>query len=116
MKESDQLAQKLFSRVIRSYEVIPQFVHAYNGHPMRGVTLGVFLDSLHVTRSYSRPRVSNDNAFIESWNKTLKYTVGYPDLMAKQKHPLRWQTHKVRCYGAVPVTIVCRPLIQRELF
>jgi len=37
-------------------------------------------------------------------------------LMAKQKHPLRWRTHKVRCYGAVPVTIVCRPLIQKELF
>jgi transposase InsO family protein len=166
-KESDQLAQNLFSRVIRSHEVVPQFIHADNGHPMRGVTLGVFLDSLHVTRSYSRPRVSNDNAFIESWNKTLKYTVGYPDrfpslensrtwfatfvhwyntehqhsklgyvtpqqrrtgtaeqiyaqrnhtiLMAKQKHPLRCRTHKVRCYGAVPVTIVCRPLINKEL-
>lgn len=37
-------------------------------------------------------------------------------LMAKQKHPLRWRTHKVRYYGAVPVTIVCRPLIQKELF
>jgi Integrase core domain. len=43
-KESDQLAQNLFSRVIRSHEVVPQFIHADNGHPMRGVTLGVFLD------------------------------------------------------------------------
>jgi len=48
------ISLKKIGRVNRSHEVVPQFVHADNGHPMRGVTLGVFLERLHVTRSYSR--------------------------------------------------------------
>ncbi len=76
--ESDELSQTLFARITRDLKVIPQIIMADNGHPMRGMTLAVFLDSLFIRRSYSRPRCSNDNAFIESWHKTLKYSVGYP--------------------------------------
>nr|WP_321305812.1 DDE-type integrase/transposase/recombinase [uncultured Sphaerochaeta sp.] len=75
--ESDELSMLLFARVTRDLKVIPVIVHADNGHPMRGMTLAVFLDSLMISRSYSRPRCSNDNAHIESWHKTLKYSVGY---------------------------------------
>ena len=57
---------------------------------MRGSTLAVFLDSLGITRSHSRPRVSNDNAFIESWHKTLKYTVGYPVAFASITQARVW--------------------------
>ena len=74
--ESDELSMLLFARVTRDMKVIPAIVHADNGHPMRGMTLAVFLDSLMISRSYSRPRCSNDNAHIESWHKTLKYSVG----------------------------------------
>ena len=66
---------------------VPEIVHADNGNPMRGMTLAVFLDSLQVRRSYSRPRCSNDNAYIESWHKTLKYTVGYPFFFPSLKRP-----------------------------
>ena len=76
--ESEDLAKVLFERVLRDTKGRPRFIHADNGNPMRGSTLAVFLDSLLITRSHSRPRVSNDNAFIESWYKTLKYTVGFP--------------------------------------
>ena len=76
--ESEEYARRLFMRVMRDLKVCPLIIHADNGNPMRGVTLAVFLDSLNISRSYSRPRCSNDNAFIESWHKTLKYTVGYP--------------------------------------
>ncbi len=76
--ESEDLAKALFERILRDTKVRPRFIHADNGNPMRGATLAVFLESLGITRSHSRPRVSNDNAFIESWHKTLKYTVGYP--------------------------------------
>ena len=76
--ESDACAQVLFRRVLRDRHVLPVFIHADNGNPMRGATLGVLLDDLGVTRSYSRPRRSNDNAIIESWFKTLKYSVCYP--------------------------------------
>jgi transposase InsO family protein len=97
--ESDEHARKLFERVIRAINVIPQFIHADNGGPMRGVSLAVFLDSLCITRSYSRPRCSNDNAFIESWHKTLKYTPGYPGYFTSLEHARTWYADFVNWYN-----------------
>lgn len=88
--ESDEHSARLFTRVVRDLKVLPQIVHADNGHPMRGATLSVFLDKLMISRSYSRPRRSNDNAFIESYHKTLKYTVGYPDVFTSIDHARSW--------------------------
>ena len=79
--------------------VIPEFIHADNGGPMRGVSLGAFLDSLCITRSYSRPRCSDDNAFIESWHKTLKYTVGYPAFFESLGHARKWYADFVCWYN-----------------
>lgn len=76
--ESEACAYALFARVLRGRKMMPLFIHADNGNPMRGSTLAVLFDDLGITRSHSRPRKSNDNAFIESWHKTLKYTVAYP--------------------------------------
>jgi CBS-domain-containing membrane protein len=61
--ESDEFARNLFRCAIRSQMVVPKLVHADNGAPMRGVSLGAILGSQFVTRSYSRPRRSNDNAY-----------------------------------------------------
>jgi len=97
--ESDEHARRLFERVIRNHMVIPEFIHADNGGPMRGVTLGAFLDSLCVTRSFSRPRCSNDNAFIESWHKTLKHTVGYPSFFTSLEHARTWYADFVHWYN-----------------
>ena len=97
--ESDEYARRLFQRVHRDLKVCPQIVHADNGHPMRGVTLAVFLDSLLISRSYSRPRCSNDNAFIESWHKTLKYTVGYPSRFATLEYARSWFADFVAWYN-----------------
>ena len=88
--ESYEHAARLFRRIIRDLDVVPQIVHGDNGHPMRGATLAAFLDKLLVSRSYSRPRCSNDNAFIESWHKTLKHTVGYPKLFTSLDHARCW--------------------------
>jgi len=54
-------------------------LHADNGSPMKGATLLATLDKLGVTASYSRPSVSNDNAFSESLFKTLKYSPNFPE-------------------------------------
>lgn len=53
-------------------------VHSDNGHPMRGSCMLSTLLQLGVRPSFSRPSVSNDNAFIESLFKTMKYTPQYP--------------------------------------
>lgn len=97
--ESEEHARRLFMRVIRDLRVCPRIVHADNGNPMRGVTLAVFLDSLMISRSYSRPRCSNDNAFIESWHKTLKHTVGYPRIFTGISHARFWFANFVNWYN-----------------
>jgi putative transposase len=97
--ESDAYATKLFAHVCRDQRVTPQIIHADNGNAMRGVSLAAFLDNLMVSRSYSRPRVSNDNAFIESWHKTLKYTVGYPKFFYSLIHAREWFADFVHWYN-----------------
>lgn len=54
------------------------FIHSDNGSPMKGGTMMATLRKLGVLPSFSRPSVSNDNAFSESLFKTLKYSVAYP--------------------------------------
>ena len=97
--ESDEHSTHLFARVVRDLKVVPEIVHADNGHPMRGVTLSVFLDNLLISRSYSRPRCSNDNAFIESFHKTLKYTVGYPEVFTSIGEARSWYANFVHWYN-----------------
>ena len=47
--------------------------------------LYVILDIYSVTKSHSRPHVSNDNPFSESQFKTLKYRPGFPDRFGSQQ-------------------------------
>ena len=98
-QESDDLAHGLFSRVIRDTNANPLFIHADNGNPMRGSTLGAFLDDLGVARSHSRPRRSNDNPFIESFHKTVKYTVGYPDIFPTLEGARDWYANFIHGYN-----------------
>ncbi len=45
---------------------------------MKGQTLMELLYSLKISKTFSRPRVKNDNAHIESSFKTVKYFQAYP--------------------------------------
>lgn len=56
----------------------PLILHSDNGSPMKSGTLLATLQWLGVTPSYSRARVSNDNAYIESLFRTCKYRPEYP--------------------------------------
>lgn len=53
-------------------------LHSDNGSPMNGSTLRVKLQELGVTSSYCRPRVSDDNPYVESLFKTVKYCPQWP--------------------------------------
>jgi transposase InsO family protein len=57
----------------------PLVLHSDNGSPMKGATMLATLQKLGVVPSFSRPSVSNDNAYSEALFKTLKYHPGYPD-------------------------------------
>jgi transposase InsO family protein len=53
-------------------------LHADNGSPMKGATMLATMQKLGVVPSFSRPSVSNDNAFSEALFKTMKYIPDFP--------------------------------------
>ena len=76
--ETAVLAVDLMTEVF-GVQGVPQVVHADRGTSMTSKPVAILLDDLQVTRSHSRPRVSNDNPYSEAWNKTLKYAPVFPD-------------------------------------
>ena len=91
-KENAAVARHLFHGVLQRYGIEPGqlIVHQDRGAPMIAHSYREFLDAFGVQRSYSRPRVSNDNAFSEAINKTLKYSPGYPGRFADIGHARQW--------------------------
>ena len=53
-------------------------LHSDNGAPMKGSAMLATLHDLGITRSLSRPPVSDDNAHVESLFRHLKYAPSYP--------------------------------------
>jgi putative transposase len=86
-KECQHLAAQLFAETIARHGVEPGLqVHADRGSAMKSDTLGQLLASLGASRSFSRPRVSDDNAFSEAQFKTLKYQPDYPGRFESELH------------------------------
>lgn len=78
--EDDALAAKLIERCcveqgVRRDQLV---LHADNGGAMKGNTMLAKLQQLGVMPSFSRPHVSDDNAFAESVMRTIKYNPAYP--------------------------------------
>ena len=57
----------------------PLVLHSDNGSAMKGATMRAAMIDLGVQPSFSRPRVSNDNAFAESLFRTAKYCALWPE-------------------------------------
>jgi putative transposase len=80
-RESAELAKRLIQESIRNCD-IPQgqlTVHSDRGRVMRSQPLACLYADLGVTKSFSRPYVSDDNPFSESHFRTLKYRPDFPD-------------------------------------
>ena len=56
----------------------PLVLHGDNGSPLKASSVQVTLRRLGIVPSYSRPRVSDDNAFVEALFRTCKYVPTYP--------------------------------------
>ena len=80
-RENAELAKNLLQETIPKQGVPPGqlTVHADNGPPMTSKTLALKLSDLGVTKSHSRPYVSNDNPFSESPFKTMKCRPDFPE-------------------------------------
>ena len=79
-RESAALAQRLIAESCRKQDIEPDqlTLHADRGSSMRSKPVGLLLADLGVTKTHSRPYVSNDNPYSESQFKTMKYCPQFP--------------------------------------
>lgn len=79
-QQCSELAADLLRQVCSEHgiEANSAVLHQDNGAPMKGATFLATLDALGITKSFSRPGVSDDNAFIEALFRHLKYAPSYP--------------------------------------
>lgn len=104
-RECGQLAKELMEQIFGTYG-IPHVVHADRGTSMTSNSVAGLLADLGVTRSHSRPKVSNDNPYSESWFKTLKYAPRFPERFDSIHHArdfmddfVDWYNHQHRHSG-----------------
>jgi putative transposase len=79
-RESATLAKKLISETCAKQNILPDqlTIHADRGSSMKSKPVAFLLADLGVTKTHSRPHVSNDNPFSEAHFKTLKYRPDFP--------------------------------------
>jgi putative transposase len=80
-KESATLAEKLIGETCERQRITRDqlTLHADRGSSMTSKPVAFLLSDLGVTKTHSRPHVSNDNPFSEAHFKTLKYRPDFPD-------------------------------------
>jgi putative transposase len=102
-RESEHLAERLIRETVVKEGVARDqlTIHSDRGPSMRSQTVAQLLATLGITKSHSRPHVSDDNPFSESQFKTLKYRPEFPDRFASIEHGLDfcgkffpWQNHE----------------------
>lgn len=105
-EESGELAQTLIADAIDRQDQAPHTVHADRGTSMTSKTVAGLLGDLGVTRSHSRPKVSNDNPYSEAQFKTLKYSPEFPGTFGSLQDArafcdgfITWYNHEHRHSG-----------------
>jgi putative transposase len=79
-EQNAELAAELLRSVCAEHriEAANTVLHADNGAPMKGATMLATMHALGIVKSFSRPGVSDDNAFVEAVFRHLKYVPSYP--------------------------------------
>ena len=79
-RESAALAEELIAQTCAKQNIEPGHltIHADRGSAMTSKAVAFLLADLGVTKTHSRPHVSNDNPYSEAQFKTLKYRPGFP--------------------------------------
>jgi len=87
-RENSALAGRLIEETCTKQGVEPEVLtlHSDRGAPMTSKCTAQLLGDLGVTRSLSRPQVSDDNPFSEAQFKTLKYHPGFPHRFTSIEH------------------------------
>ena len=79
-RESAQLAEKLIGETCLKQGIVKRqlTIHADRGSSMKSKSVALLLSDLEITKTHSRPHVSNDNPYSEAQFKTLKYCPAFP--------------------------------------
>ena len=80
-REIAALARKLIAETCEKQMIQPDqlLIHADRGSSMTSKPVALLMADLGVTRSHSRPSVSNDNPYSEAQFKTMKYRPDFPE-------------------------------------
>jgi putative transposase len=91
-RESASLAQELIAATCIRQDIQPHqlTIHADRGSSMTSKPVALLMADLGVTKTHSRPHVSNDNPFSEAQFKTLKYRPDYPQRFGCQADARSW--------------------------
>jgi putative transposase len=79
--ESSALAERLIAEAYERQNIVPGelTLHADRGSSMKSKPVAMLLADLGVTKTHSRPHVSDDNPYSEAQFKTLKYRPNFPE-------------------------------------
>jgi putative transposase len=91
-REAASLAEELIAATCIRQAIQPRqlTIHADRGSSMTSKPVALLMADLGVTKTHSRPHVSNDNPFSEAQFKTLKYRPDYPGRFGCQLDARRW--------------------------
>lgn len=91
-RESAALAEALISQTClrQGIQRGQLTIHADRGSAMTSKPVALLLADLGVTKTHSRPHVSNDNPYSESQFKTMKYRPDYPSRFGSQQDARAW--------------------------
>lgn len=86
--ESAALAERLIAQTCERERIEPGqlTLHADRGSSMKSKPVALLLSDLGVTKTHSRPHVSDDNPFSEAQFKTLKYRPDFPAFFSSREH------------------------------
>ncbi len=100
-RESATLAQELIAATcVRQGILADQLtIHADRGSSMTSKPVALLMADLGVTKTHSRPHVSNDNPFSEAQFKTLKYRPDYPKRFGCQPDARSWAAEFFHWYN-----------------
>jgi putative transposase len=90
--ESAVLAEQLIEQTIIKQQILPGqlTIHADRGSSMKSKPVASLLADLGITKTHSRPYVSNDNPFSEAQFKTMKYRPEFPEQFGSLPDARAW--------------------------
>lgn len=90
--ESSSLAKELIAQTCTRQAIQPDqlTIHADRGSSMTSKPVAFLMADLGVTKTHSRPQVSDDNPYSEAQFKTLKYQPDYPERFGCRQDARLW--------------------------